>query len=1196
MKSQTDPEGFPKMMSVSTNASQQAHGSAEVLNQAELPRKVIGRREFLQITGGAVLAASVSAALVPASALGAKSAARRLASSPAPASDPNVIWSIGTTDHSGDEFAAKPADSIRYDIARGAEPNQWPEKQDSARQNYGVRFDLPEKLSSPAALVIEGFFLEAGPRGVVISVNGKRGWFHLTPRYARDLDMRQGNWPTHTGVTLRAEIDPSLLQQGSNEISIALDGRGILYYDSLRLERSAASLSKDLAVSVEPTFFYRRAGAQLLEVTEIILRPPQPLKGAAVVLTVGSSKVSGKAGDKGMDFGEQLVELEVPAIDAPQPYVLTVAAQDGEKRFEGTFRPEKQWKLFAGLKVHNDVGYTDSQQNVEELDGRNTDRVIEFASRYPDYKFNLEVAWLADNYARMRKPARMAQLMKLAQQDRVGIGGLYLNLISGSCTGEELYRALYVGKGLQRKYGVQIKVASLTDTPSQCWALPSLLADAGMAGFVLASNQHRGPLLVHSRLNEESPFYWEGPDGRRMPAFFSRTYHQMNRIVSRNNPSLKETRQSIGQLLTRYQRDDYVPDALYLFGQMGDNAVLNDEAFKAIEEWNKAYAFPQLIAATDADYFDYIAKHFEGKLPVLRGDGGAFWADGAGSSTAATVLNHHSQHLLPLAEAVAACAAMLDSNLAYPADAFRDAWREVLFYDEHTWGAHNSITQPDRQFVTSQFEFKQAHAVRAHWAANDLLSHACARLTQNVTVDVPVLFVFNPSLHARSDVVETELDSKRRLVDLSSGKSVPVEIVSEKDKWRRVRFAAENVPGLGYKSYEVRAGDAADSPSVQERIPDSWEIESRYYRVVLDPKTGAIVHLIDKDLGRDLADPGAPFGLNQLVYAAGGEGQQIVSNVAPNPPTQLDVSGQEGARLVENVRTPFGRRIRIQAQAKNVPLIESEIAIYDRLKRIDIRNHIRKEDVRAKEAIYFAFPFRVTPPELQYQVQNAWARPNVDQLPGACRDWFATSNLVLSRDAGVTIAFATPDLPLVTLTDINRGRWLEHLDVSNGHVYSYVTNNYWSTNIKASQGGDITVRYFISSAKNLDYDVLGRFDAETRSSLFPYSRFDRRNETGPRRMPADSGSLLQIEAPNAQFSAFKEAEDGNGYILRLRETSGKDGQAVVRCPWLPIEQAFLTNGVEENATPLVPSAKGVAVPLKAWRFMTVRLMFGSPSL
>lgn len=1150
------------------------------------PRGNLNRREFLQLTSGAALAASVPM-LLPAAALDRNGQA-------------DLIWRIGTSDHSADEFGAGSADTVIYDITRGAGPKQWKQEQEKPEQNYRILFDLPGQLPAGAVMVLEGFFRQAGPRAVFISVNGKRGWFRLVPRHARDADMRQGTSLVHTRVLVRAPLDSSLFRQGANEISIQLDGPGNLFYDSVRLERSAAPPGNDLEAAVEPTPFYRRAGEQLLEVTEVLLRQAMPLRGASVVLKTGSASVSAKFAGQELDFGEQVIELEVPALDAPQPYELTVTTEAGSKQFQGEYRPEKRWKLFAALKIHNDIGYTDLQQNVEELDGRNIDRVLGFASKYPDYKFNLEVSWLAEVYARLRKPARVVELMKLAGQNRVGIGGLYLNVLTGLCSPEELHRTLYYSKSLQRQYGVPLKSASMTDTPCQCWSLPSLLADAGITGFALGSNQHRGPVLVNSTLNEESPFQWEGPDGRRVLAFFSRSYHQLDRLVG-GEPSVPHLRQTISQALARYRRDNYVPDALYLFGQSPDNRVLGDVAVRAMQDWNKTYEYPKFVTATDTDYFDYISQHFSGKLPVFRGDGGAYWADAAGSSAAETVLNRDSQRLLPLAETLSSWASLFDVGLAYPADALRDAWREVLFYDEHTWGAHNSISEPDRQFVTSQFEFKKAHAVRGHWAANDLVTHACSRLVQHINTQGPVMFIFNPSLHARNDLVETELSSNQELVDPATGKGVNGETVLEKKDWRRVRFLAENVPGLGYKTYQVRVSNEkqpANAPTTQAvAVKDSWEIESRHYRVVLDPGTGAVVHLIDKELKRDLVDPQAKFRLNELVYAAGGEGQQIVRNVTYMAPSRLDVSGQSGAELVENIRTSLGWRIRIRAKAKNVPLIESEIEVYDRLKRVDIRNHIRKEDVRAKEAIYFAFPFQAAPPDLQYQVHNTWARPNEDQLPGACKEWFTTANLVLSRDAGVTIAMATPDLPLVTLTDINRGRWPRRLEITNGHVYSYVTNNYWATNIKASQGGDLSFRYHISSAKDLDYDALARFDAETRSALVVYPQFasmDVGREAGARPMPAEAGSLFNVESAHAQITAFKEAEDGKGYILRLRETSARAGKAALRSPWFRIDQAFLTNAVEENVTPLQPTAGGVEIPLESRRFSTVRLIFASP--
>lgn len=1114
----------------------------------------------------------------------------------------DVIWSIGVTDTSAEEFTAGSSRSLVYDISRGASARDWRQKQSAPNDTYVIRFPLSHVPTPAAALVIEGYVMEAGPGKLLVNVNGKRGSFRAVPVPGNTQDMRQARELTYARVALRIPIESSFLRQGANEIAISLAGEdgGALNYDSLRLERSGSPAGPEFEAAVEPTVFFRRVDAQVKEAAEVVIRHQRRLGAGSVSLKVGTDAVSATLPGDGVDFGETVVELDVVPPPAPRSYELSVTAGEEKKVFRGEFRPEKRWKLFAGLKIHNDIGYTDLQQNVEELDVRNTDRAIDFIARYPFFKFNLEVAWLADNYLQSRRGQRVEQFLELVRRRQLGVGALYLNLPAGLASGEEMYRALYYSAGLRRKHGIPVTTASLTDTPSQPWSLPSLLADAGLNGFTLASNQHRAPLLINSRLNEDSPFFWEGPDGRRVVAFFARSYTHVDRILGpKSASSVQRARRTVSQALARYLRPEYAPDALYLFGQSTDNADLKEEAVQAIKAWNQAYEYPKLIPATDAEYFEYISKNFAGKLPVYRGDGGSYWADAAGSSAAFTVMNRDAQRLLPFAETISAWGSLLDPAAAFPAEDLRKAWREVLFYDEHTWGAHNSITQPDRSSVASQFDFKKAHAMRGHWAANDLLVRALGRLAFHVTADKPALLIFNPDFRPRSDAVEAELDADQQIFDAATRQPAPVDVVLEKQGWRRVRFIAEQVPGLGYKAYEVRRDKSSNLPPAPKR-ENSWVIESRYYRVALDPKSGAVTQIFDKEANRDLVDKSAPFRLNELVYAAGGEDQQIVRNIAGVKPAELDVSGQGDARLVENVRTPFGERIRIEAKARNVPLVESEIAVYDGIKRIDIRNHIRKEDVRAKEAVYFAFPFQVSPPDLLYQVHNSWARPNQDQLPGACREWFTTPNLVLSRDAGVTIAFATPDLPLVTLTDINRGRWLQQLDIRNGHVYSYVTNNYWSTNIKASQGGDITFRYFITSRKDLDFDALGQFDAQTRSALVGYNFYDRGNsraEKGTGRLPALAGSLFQIDARNAQVTAFKEAEDGNGYILRLRETSGRDDTARLVSPMFPVEAAWVTNGVEENLQPLSPARGGIDIPLKSWRFSTVRVLFetGAPA-
>jgi alpha-mannosidase len=1104
--------------------------------------------------------------------------------SAAEARDPNVIWTIGREDNSPDEFGLNPAKEIAYEIGRNS-PRDWPRQQKADVQVATIGFRFDSVPSFAPVLVLDCAFVSVAPRTLELRVNGKRGSFRIRPVQARDLDQSTSYMPTYSRASLRIPLDASLLQAGQNRIALSFRGEGgSVSYDRVALLQGASS-APELQASVEPTVFYKRHGEQLKEIAEIVIRHSRPIGAMAVELQLAGNSVRRSVGDDGQEFGERVAEVEVPALLQPGRYVLKVNGHS----FEGEFTPEKRWRLFAGLKIHNDVGFTDLQQNVQALDVRNTDGVLELLRKFPFYKFNLDDAWLADSYMRARQPARRNQMLRLAAERRIGINAFYLNLMTGLCTGEELYRALYFAKSLERRHQVPMESACITDAPSHSWFLPTLLADAGIKGFAVGSNQFRGPILQNSGLNEDSPFYWIGADGTKLMSWFARNYQGLFRLTGAQ-ASIQRMRRTIPQFLARYRRGGYPVDAVLIYGLYTDNAEIGHGDAQAIRDWNAAYAFPKIIPATDAGYYDYIAKNFGGKLPSFRGDAGAYWEDGAASTAAETALNRDTQRLLPAAETAASLASMFDRELTYPAGELRDAWTNLLFFDEHTWGSHYSISQPGRPSVNEQWQYKRGYASRAHWVAKDVLTRSLNYLVQNVSTRGPTLFVFNFNADDRTDVVETELGEKQTIVDAASDSVIPLDVHSARDGFRMVRFVAQDVPGFGYKAYLVKSGTTGGATN---ELGGGSIIESRYYRLEIDPQTGAVAHLYDKQLNRDLVDSGAGYGLDELLYVSGGEKTRIIEDMAGLPPPKLDISGQRNGRVLSVEKTPHGQRIHIRAGARRVPEIETEITVYDAIKRIDIVNRIRKEEVREKEALYFAFPFALSKPRLAYQVQNAFVRPNQDQLPGAAREWFATQNVIHASDSGAAIAWATPDAPMVTLTDINRGRWLKHLDLGSGHVFSYAMNNYWFTNYKASQGGEFTFRYFLTSGATLDNAELARFDASTRSPFIAYGHFDKlhvRLDAIKHQMPAPAGRFFRIDSPNAQLVTLKQAEDENGYILRLKETAGTDGVARITSPVFGIRQAWLENGVEDHGKLLPVLNATVEVPLKAHRYATLRLV------
>ena len=92
-----------------------------------------------------------------------------------------------------------------------------------------------------------------------------------------------------------------------------------------------------------------------------------------------------------------------------------------------------------------------------------------------------------------------------------------------------------------------------------------------------------------------------------------------------------------------------------------------------------------------------------------------------------------------------------------------------------------------------------------------------------------------------------------------------------------------------------------------------------------------------------------------------------------------------------------------------------------------------------------------------------------------------------------------------------------------------------------------------------------------------------------RPMPGAAGSFLSLEGDNLQIVVFKEAEDGDGYILRFREIANRSGDADLQFPTMRLKEAWLCNGVEANKLKLASTPNSVRVPYTPNQYVTVRL-------
>jgi alpha-mannosidase len=87
----------------------------------------------------------------------------------------------------------------------------------------------------------------------------------------------------------------------------------------------------------------------------------------------------------------------------------------------------------------------------------------------------------------------------------------------------------------------------------------------------------------------------------------------------------------------------------------------------------------------------------------------------------------------------------------------------------------------------------------------------------------------------------------------------------------------------------------------------------------------------------------------------------------------------------------------------------------------------------------------------------------------------------------------------------------------------------------------------------------------------------------------DPGSLVSCQAANIVIETIKQAEDGNGIIVRLYESRRQRGPFTLKTAF-PIQVAWRVNILEENREPLEVERDQVSDFIKPYQILTLRLI------
>jgi hypothetical protein len=498
-----------------------------------------------------------------------------------------TVFRIGTFDRSSAEFAGEtPKQSVNFIVGESTPAKDWYARQpaelvsavgthpaNNAAAPRTITFSLAHAPATAYRLRVSLLIEGASVPALGVNIDGKRGTFYLHPILDSDMgDMIDSFDPAYSHADVEVDFPGAYLHSGTNTITLqaveeadqVVPDSG-LTYDAIELDRSAKAFHPEASTAeIVPSIFYTQHQGQLDELVDVFVRCGEPIKsGGSVDLNLAGKRYH-QTLRGGEDFGEEKIEFAVPEFTAPTQARLTWNAGRAEHK-EQTIHPGKKWTLFLVPHIHLDIGYSDYQAKVAAIQSRVIDEAMDMTQSHPDFRFSMDGAWDLEQFMKTRTPAERQRVIAAMQKQQLFIPAQYANLLTGFPTAETLIRSFYASANFSREHGTPFNYANITDVPSYSWSYASILAAAGIKYFLAGSDNVRAPVLLQGHLSQNSPFWWEGPDGQKVLFWYSRHYMQMQ-VLFGLPPLVPAGHDTLPLFLQMYDQPGYRANAAIIFG------------------------------------------------------------------------------------------------------------------------------------------------------------------------------------------------------------------------------------------------------------------------------------------------------------------------------------------------------------------------------------------------------------------------------------------------------------------------------------------------------------------------------------------------------------------------------------------------------------------------------------------------------
>ncbi len=841
----------------------------------------------------------------------------------------------------------------------------------------------------------------------------------------------------------------------------------------------------------------------------------------------------------GLDTAFRLLDTREPFGDAF--YASVPAARAALNTAVAQAGPPLDVDIYAAGHAHIDVAWLWTLGQTRRKAERTFHTALRLMEQFPDYTFTQSQPQLYD-YIRQDQPELFAAIQQQVRNGRwEPIGGMWVEADCNISGAEALARQFLLGRTFFRThFGPQAEspILWLPDVFGYAWNLPQLIKEAGLDYFFTI----KIGWSQYNRMPYDS-FWWQGLDGTRVLTHFSPTpEHESSSYASTYNATAVPA--SVIGTWTNFQQKEQSRDLLMVYGHGDGGGGPTREMLENIREMGAFPATPRTRHATALAFFRALEAHGGDRLPVWKGELYLEYHRGTYTSQSRNKrANRKSEFLLHNAEFLAALAAVT-TGAGYPHADLHRAWELVCLNQFHDIIPGTSITPV---YVESQAQYAEVRRL-----AEGVIDAALTAVADQL--NAPILFV-NPNSQTLRELI--------RIPD-SAGLEPP--------------FASQPVDGgflvhvdelppyavLPDRPHAFRMHDLHVSPH---------HLENDFLRVELD-NAGDIVRIYDKEHGRDVLPPGTVA--NQF--------QAFEDRPKAWDAWDIEIYYDDKLWLAEPAASiavvedgPLRAALEIRRRILN-STITQRISLRHFSRRLDFDTQI---DWQEKHILLkVAFPLNVLTPAATYEVQ--WGHVERPTHRNTSWDWarFETA-------AHKWVDVSEGDYGVSLLNDCKYGHDVQDAAPGGTLVRLSLLRSPTLPDPTADQGTHL-VRYSLlpHHGRGLDQTI-----AEAYALNNPPFVFLHREQTAHSALAAFDGafdSLVSCRQPNMVIETIKQAEDGDGLIVRLYESQRRRGRITLRCGF-PLAAAWRTNLLEENQERLAVAGAELELDSRPFQIITLRL-------